>query len=349
MKLIDYIIVDTINRCKGQKSLVGYWSILQGKRTVQTIQDTHLFGLTNYFGLFSFLTQEEFTTYIDTLQKEQILLTDLQLSEKAKKLHVESCEKFNQFEWNGWNYHRIDQTFWRRLILFIQTITSVSKKQNFVPIVSDWEIQKEVKQIVLTLKKRSDVTLEQLHKELATFLQTMTKEQAELFVHQLSGSQLIGLTISQAAELILVDRDEAYLLHKATLHELLQQLYEQPNAYPVLSLLHLNQQKKQKLSHSTEITKQYYYQGFSVEEISKKRDLKLATIQDHIVELALLETEFDLYSLFDEPSIQIVEEAIESKKTKKLKELKEVLPEYIDYFMIRLVLARRSKNHEFES
>jgi uncharacterized protein YpbB len=76
-----------------------------------------------------------------------------------------------------------------------------------------------------------------------------------------------------------------------------------------------------------------------VEQISRIRNLKRSTIEDHIVEIALHIKNFDLAAYVPKDKEKRILEAAKETSAKKLKLIREYA-EDASYFEIRLVLAR---------
>ena len=87
-------------------------------------------------------------------------------------------------------------------------------------------------------------------------------------------------------------------------------------------------------------TYNFWRQGRSLEEIATIRNLKVATIEDHFVEIALREKDFSIEMFMEKEKIDKVIKVIEALQTRKLRVLKQAVGEDISYFEVRLVLAR---------
>ncbi|WP_413380407.1 helix-turn-helix domain-containing protein [Alkalihalobacillus sp. 1P02AB] len=341
-------------KCQGQRSVMGIYHILQGKKSAQTIQDVHIFKVQRFFGILSFLSKQQFETITTTLIKEGYIIENdnqtMVVTKKGKEW-IEREQKNSSFlsDYHGWTYYQIDRLFWLRLILFSQSLTSLKSRSPFVPVVSDWAVQTFVKKRIISLKRPLDNILQELYQELFAILQTCSNDQASLFVLQITSAEKIGYTLNQAAEFLLIDSEEARLLHLASLHKILTVLTEQNDSirFPLLASLIADQNQDNHLTSSTKKTKEWLEMGFTINEISKRRQLKVTTIQDHIVELAHIEERFSVQAFINEQNWNLINEAINETSSIKLKEIKRKLPDTIDYFMIRLVLARREREHEF--
>nr|WP_253286704.1 helix-turn-helix domain-containing protein [Virgibacillus sp. MSJ-26] len=82
--------------------------------------------------------------------------------------------------------------------------------------------------------------------------------------------------------------------------------------------------------------------GFSPEEIKVRRNLKLNTIYDHIVEISLFDKAFNIDDYVSESVINEIKMAVSNTDSYKLKDIKEKVSDEISFFQIRLVLTRIS-------
>ncbi|QGS69913.1 hypothetical protein CV093_11310 [Oceanobacillus sp. 143] len=83
--------------------------------------------------------------------------------------------------------------------------------------------------------------------------------------------------------------------------------------------------------------------GLFSRKIASIRDLKINTIHDHLIEIALYETNFPLHHYVDNLEQQEILNAIKLTNSSKLKEIKRRVNDDISYFQIRLILALQNK------
>src|SRR5699024_2784091 len=94
------------------------------------------------------------------------------------------------------------------------------------------------------------------------------------------------------------------------------------------------------LTQSAQKTNDYLNMHMSIEQIAVKRRLKVNTIQDHIVEIALNNRDFSIYQYLSEEKEKIIVHAIQQARSYRLKEIKALVGDNISYFQIRLLLTR---------
>ncbi len=88
------------------------------------------------------------------------------------------------------------------------------------------------------------------------------------------------------------------------------------------------------------VTLELYQTGLSLKEIAQQREISLTTIQNHIIQCANEGITVDLDSFISQQYEEMILMAINEIGSDKLKPLKESLPEEIDYFTIKAVLAK---------
>lgn len=80
--------------------------------------------------------------------------------------------------------------------------------------------------------------------------------------------------------------------------------------------------------------------GYSLEEIAKKRQLSAVTVENHVLRCAKEGMTVEWEKFVSEENELQIKECIQREKTIFLKPLKEQLPESISYFMIKAVLTK---------
>ncbi|MBF8982837.1 DNA helicase RecQ [Lutibacter sp. B2] len=101
----------------------------------------------------------------------------------------------------------------------------------------------------------------------------------------------------------------------------------------------IKEEKEEKIpSHM--ITFNMYKEGKSLEEIAKEREVKILTINNHIIRCASEGLEVDLYDFIPKHYENIILEKIDEIGAEKLKPIKESLPEEVSYLAIQAVLCK---------
>jgi len=86
-----------------------------------------------------------------------------------------------------------------------------------------------------------------------------------------------------------------------------------------------------------------YKDHLSLNEIAKRRDLSLKTVEEHIIQCAQQGMEVNFAELIPEEYLPLLEQAEAEAGRSRLKPIKELLPEEVSYFMIKAYLYFISK------
>jgi uncharacterized protein YpbB len=343
---LTYLILACIQKINGERTSYSIYHLLRGKKSSQTIQDAHLFNMTNLFQTFPQLSRNDFDEVVrDLLTKNYIQIVNV---DKFKVTSLGSTYLDNAFSempiprvLNGWKYHSIQDDFWKRLSLFIQVCSNlINFESSYIPIQNDMKTVDWVKAILLKLNKNREELSEELLHEVICCLKDGEEMMAEVIVWRLTGYKQIGLTSIQVAELLKMDINYFHLQFLNSIHFMINRITSNRNQFPILQNLLIDYQKPIILTNSSLVTYRYLRLGYNIEEIASVRNLKTSTIEDHVVEIALNDSDFVL-----EPFVPIevenkIREAINKIKSKQLKMIRQELKENISYFQIRLVQAR---------
>lgn len=344
MGYFEVVLLHCLNKIGNERTPISIYHLLKGKKSVQTIQDSKLFGLSQWFNTYPQLTKKQLNETITHLHREKLIINDhshYSLTDKAiELLHIHSNQIPPKYL-NGWKYHTVDQIFWKRLNLVVQVIPYWEKgDQQFFPVQRDPDIQYWVKSFLLSNKTNKKWLVEQIHRELETFFEMVEDYSDPLyFLLRFSGYKKTGLTEEQIAQFYNVDLFY-YITHfRAILHHLMKIAWEKRGYFPVLYRINQDLFRTIPLTKTAETTYKLFNQGYSIEKIAKIRHLKVQTIEDHIVEIAFMDPSFSIDQFVNKNTQQKVLQIVHQMKTKKLKEIKKQL-DPIDYFSIRLVLAK---------
>ena len=291
------IILYMIKKFQGERSIYAMYHMLQGKKSSQTIQDAHLFGLTNIFGAVPSFTRLQLHTIIETLVTKKWI----QVHGKTDVFMI-SQEGENQLaatlpiptRLNGWKYQNITRVFWGRLNLLIQTLSAIiHNEMRFYPIERHPKIQQAIKQFLQKNKQSREGISAQLYEELVEILDIQSVVHQNIFVRKLTGENRIGDTFDQMAKTMELDEWYVRLLFLECLHVMIEEVEGDSKRYVLLAAL-IGDLHQPHLTQSTQMTLQYVNEGRSLMEIANIRRLKVHTIEDHLVEIVLADKQFSI-------------------------------------------------------
>ncbi len=91
---------------------------------------------------------------------------------------------------------------------------------------------------------------------------------------------------------------------------------------------------------SHHITYELYKDNKSIDEITKERNVKRRTIEEHIMKCALEGMEINLDEFINQEHEKLVLEAIDKVGASRLRNIKEIVPDEISYFEIKAIITK---------
>lgn len=341
---VEGILLDCIDRIRTNRSIFGIYHLITGKKSIQSVHDARIFQLEKYYGIYASLSRQHFIQIIRDMKKKGWIIEQgpddyYMISSAAKELLQEYYDSSVYTNLNGLMLSGKDISFLERLYLLVQTYSNLQANHySFIPIIDNPSVTYWVKQFYHHNGKER--VAEKLYHELHHVLSQLSNKEAVIFVDRLSGYQHYGMSIDQLAAKYQSSHDDMKIILIAITHKFLTIMDRNQENYPILLQLIDKPNENKFITNTANLTYQLYMNNFSLEDIAQKRDLKLSTIYDHIVEIALYDPDFDIQSFVSrEEQVQIVQ-AVKNNQTLKLKIIKENCSPSIDYFQIRLVLTR---------
>ncbi|MBO8154920.1 MAG: helix-turn-helix domain-containing protein [Bacillaceae bacterium] len=344
--MLKTVILDGVARLEGERSPSAIYHILTGKRSAQTIQDSKLFHLHQYFGVLPKLRQYSFKNQLSDLIKGNDVVVegdDMFLTDVGRKKLADQLNRHTYLSaLNGFLYHESGREFWLRLILFIQAASNILKDEHhFFPVVEDPKIIRWVKRFYADHRSELSAMFNEIYDEMKVFLQELDEYQADIIVSRFSGYHHYGKSKEQIANNKNMNTEDVELYTQSAVHFILREIDKTPSAYPWLKQFVPERRAEGLLTHSARETwKLLSQEKKSIEEIIRVRRLKKGTIQDHIVEIAFADSEFDISPFMGKDDEKQILHLLQTVPTRRLKYIKNQLPEHLSYFQIRLVMAR---------
>ncbi|GAA0444095.1 helix-turn-helix domain-containing protein [Lentibacillus halophilus] len=342
--LFDAIILTCCSRFQGGRSVSAIYHLLKGKRAIQTVQDARLYQLEQFYGIHPTLRKQDLDQLVSKLNMGDYLkLTNESTAlpmEKGRQWVKEHIDELPVNCFNGLLYSRSAPIFQERLLLLIQTLTN-SRMQNmtFIPVVDNPIVTEWVKRTFYMYRNEQESFLNNLYAELHLMLTHFKEWEASMFTDSLTGYQHYGWSSFQVSEVYGVNKQDVPLYKTAIVHRMMAIAKEKQVMFPLLAQFLRELPNESKLSKSAKKTKILLDNHFTAENIADYRNLKLNTIYDHLVEIALYDHNFP-FSMYVNLAEQMeIKKAMQTTLTYKLKDIKEAVDDSISYFQIRLVLA----------
>lgn len=338
------IILYCLYKLNGERSTSSIYHLLNGKKSSQTLQDMHLFGLTPIFKTYDPFSRVELKMAVEHLEKYDFIAQASQQHYQITKKGLERAESlFSRFSFlnllNGWEFQSAG-VFWERLSLLVQVVSNLTHYvSKYVPVQKNSEAHLWVKEFLRECQIGRTELGRKLYKELESTLENNPHIDPAVVILRFTGSHSIGLTSRQASKKLDMEETLYRFQFLTLIHYLMGTSKENPNEFPILYevLGHLHDPVP--LTSSTKATMNLLEKGFSIEEIAASRSLKVSTIQDHIVELALNFKNFDISPYVDNEKERAIISAAKKASSRQLKHIRSLL-EDVEYFEIRLVMAK---------
>lgn len=338
---LSSLILFMVSKMNGERSKNACLHILRGKRSGQTLQDVQYFNLKPFFSILSKLDTETYESQLHSL------LEECYVKEVDGRLYVteagmQKTNELNPCYFNGWDYRGNEIVFFNRLALAIQTISYFKEGiKSFMPIQTDRDIQIYVKGMARHLPLENKEFPRKVGSELKKALQAsgMSDIQKRILVSRLSGFSITGRTWDQLAEELHMSPLAIYLEFIEGLHRLLDVILENQE-YTFLLLAAEGVKSSLYLTESADQTRRLFAKGMNAEQIAAVRGLKMSTIEDHFVEMAINDDAFPLTDFVSSKQVDEVVLKVEELGTRRLRLLKQEFSE-LSYFQLRLILGSK--------
>lgn len=343
--LFKGLILKSSSQIKDERTITAIYHLLCGRRSIQTVQDAHLYKLDHFFGIYKLMNKSVFNHEIDQLVTSGLLL-------KSGSFEVYNLSK-QGYEWlekhekniplsyfNGLQYESIDNVFLSRLLLLIQVLTNGKMRNpSYIPVIDQINITNWVKHAYQDMKQTVNQHLHMAYTELHELLHYVSTQEAAIFVDRLTGFRQYGMSIQQLGAHYKMESHDVRLLLVAITHRLLVMIINEEQKYPFMTSLMKDLSMNGFITDSAHKTYDFMKEGYTATEIANRRGLKMSTLNDHIVEIALYDRTFSISPYINaQIRSEIVNTAIRIGST-KLSQIKKHIHPDISYFQIRLALT----------
>lgn len=342
--LLETIILTSMARIENNRTLSAVYYLLVGKRSIQTVQDAYMYEIDQFYGVISNLNKHDFDKIIVKLTEEKLLIEGLNntylFSSRGDKWLSDQMTNGILHYFNGIKYNENDQIFYSRLLLMIQVLTNRKMKHStYIPVIDETPITNWVVNAYQSLKHNVNGSLKHIYEELFQVLSYFSTIEASLFVNRITGYQTYGMSLSQLSKLYQIDKYDIQLMLTGITHQMMTLIRNNEKDFQYLNLFMTDMSNTRFISQSATQTKEVLNKGYDLRTISRIRKLRINTIYDHIVEIALADSSFAIDPYVTSAEQERILKAYKQTSSTKLKVLKNSVGEDISYFQIRLVLA----------
>lgn len=239
--IFRYVILLTLKNLQYERSVSAVYYLMQGKQSIQTIQDAHLFEIDKCYRITKQLSKERFIQEIQLLEQELFLEAMpnenyYELTSKANDWLEQNKSKMSAWIVNGMRYHYIDDVFFERLLLTIQVWANfVKNERSYIPVIDKLEVKQWVKHYFINSKSNLPQLMKKLYEELAEILQSIDELYAKVFVLQLTSYKMYGLAKVQIAEKLGLHKKDIELMTLSVVHQILEKVEQEPTRFPILT------------------------------------------------------------------------------------------------------------------
>ncbi|BAC13771.1 helix-turn-helix domain-containing protein [Oceanobacillus iheyensis] len=347
---LERIILFCFENIQVERSASSIYHLLTAKKSIQTVQDAYLYRIDTFYGILPSLSKEAYNKKVAQLQHYQYLT---QIKENYYEITYKGKEFVNtqkyQLEgFHGIKYHHLAHPFMDRLLLLIQTLSNTYlRNYSFIPTTDNWFAERFVKRNFQLYKDNLDNIQTQLYQELHQQLLLLNETEASIFVDRLSGYKYFGASIEQLSQKYELEHHDVELLLSKITMQFLHNIHTKLDKYKVMQAISEDLQVNHTtLSGSATKTYTLLKKGYQIEDIVRIRNLKVNTIQDHIVEIAIRDHQFPIYDFVNRETVKTIFTAMKKSNTFRLREIKQSVDTNISYFEIRLTLTLLGTNRE---
>ncbi|MER2225609.1 MAG: helix-turn-helix domain-containing protein [Carnobacterium sp.] len=330
------------------------YHILTGKRTASILFKAHTYQLTKFFSIFPNLKREQYNQMIQKFIargwiKANGVSEEFYLSEQGKaEVEVYFSEHFYPQRLNQLLNGKATKEFWKKIVFLTQVLSELRyQNKRYLPLDKEWKNQLWVKNWLKNRPLDKQELALSFGKEWIQVLANLDSFSAEIVVSQLTGHEKFGKTITQLASMYKIEALEiAFLLQNVTI-QLMDQIVRKKEIYPLFYLIYQEciGDPYSSLSQSTKLTAYYLDKGLSIENIALKRNLKANTISEHVIELAIIFSDFDVSNVIPDTDYQRLITVFQSNEKITYEELEKEMP-HVPFSWYRLIQVERSRADE---
>ncbi|MGB6178384.1 helix-turn-helix domain-containing protein [Carnobacterium sp.] len=338
---------------KQSKKMSTIYHILTGKKTASILYSAEKYQLTHFFALFSKLDRNQFNNSIQKL----INLNTLLLAEETQEYYLSENGKNKQSEFFSEHYYPKELNhlkdglvlihFWRTLQLVTQVLSEIRyKNKQYIPIEKEWEKQNWVKQWFKNNAMNKDQLALDFGQEWIIILNDLPELNAEIIAANLTGHSNTGKTKNQLVEAFKKESSEISIIELDSIAWITKILKKHPEKIPLFysvynEMLHLYDGT----TKSALLTKRYLLNGYSLAEIAAQRQLKESTINEHVIEISIMDPLFDLSVVLPSEKLKKLKHLLSENPTITYQELIKKNPEIL-FLWYRLAQIERNRDSD---
>lgn len=278
----------TLLKKRGKLKITSLFHLLKGKKTSSILVYGYFYDLLPYFGLFKELEKNTFEKQMSQLAKKyQLNLKDGWLYSSS---HLDSLEEELSLPFlDGLRFNTYDQNHWQLFLFSLQVVSQkIHHHKDYDVLLDGFYPQQQMKWWLKTQNFQDSKVQDDFYQEIYQLFSQLPLKTAEILSLQFHGFNQLGQAPQQ---LYSKPYPMNYLMYTNDIHAFLT-TKEKENSPLLSALLKKNQT-------SVDYSSQMILKGANFSQLKKLRpNLKESTLRDHVIEVAIRETEsfpFELY------------------------------------------------------
>lgn len=345
------LLLDLFDRDQAKKGARIY-SIVTGKRTASTLYQTLDYQLESVFNLNPGLKRLDYEKLLANYCQAGLLEKE---SDDLYRLSQSGHDFLENYFYNHYRPKYLDflrfsvqftQEWWWKLQLLTQVFSEqVYGNSSYLPVIPHLPVQESVKTLLTYFKSQPGMTGQNLKEEWAVFLGSIEDDEADLIANLLTGHDQIGFSISQLAKVQKVSPSEMILKLFDSLHAYLPFLERKPMESPIFYASFYQSHLQHYLGLSPSVYESYkaLKKGLTVDQIARKRHIKEATVQEHLLEMAMILKEFPFQDYVEPKYYGLLQQLFKAEGDIPYKVFNQRFPD-IPFKDYRLVQIERKKH-----
>lgn len=260
------------------------YQVLSGKRTSSVLTYAFFHNLLHLSGVCPQLTETAFYTIINQLKKEQQLIEIDGLLTVSKEINCEAKKYLAGVDF--FKFGRKEQEIWRSIQFLVQVASYLGSNEKYIPLESSPFYTERVRQFVYHYR---EVMKETVYQELVTVFTNLPKDKADLLAQTFTGLEQNGAVFFQ----ILPEDVQQLPWSNVAMASATHLFFKEISQYPDFLLYQfIKPLLAQNINTSMLKTRKLFKQEYTFEQVMEFRRLKPGTIQDHVIEWALVDEQF---------------------------------------------------------
>lgn len=273
------------NKMKG----TTLYHLLRGRRTNSVLVYGFFHGVLPYLGAFPKLEESLIKKILKNHCSKGFLVEhdgEYQLTDEGRMALKKNALRFPDIDY--FSFGKTASMNWRLVKFAVQVVSYISYGENeYVPIETSPYYTIQVKNWLKRQEKAQLPT--QIKTELATIFKQLSDTQVTFLSNQFSGRQIDGSVVYQLLPKTMQEFPYNQLFEDEAIHAFFRQLKKIPES--ILYAL-VKEGLKQNYNQSARQTIRLFLQGATKEQVMQIRHIKTSTINDHLIEWAIVDETF---------------------------------------------------------